>query len=139
MERRSFVKQCMVLSAIGISSGSLLSACAAFKTVPFNEQDQEINIAKADLPEIEHKIAVIYPKQLSYPVAISKTENGYQALLMSCTHQGAVLNAYGSQLICEAHGSTFTADGTVNQGPAKMNLKSFATQESSTHISILLK
>ena len=44
---------------------------------------------------------------------------------MQCTHQGAELQASGDMLQCPAHGSEFNNKGTVTNGPADTDLRTF--------------
>jgi Rieske Fe-S protein len=44
---------------------------------------------------------------------------------MKCTHQGTELQVFGDRLQCPAHGSEFTLDGNVKNGPADTALRTF--------------
>lgn len=51
------------------------------------------------------------------------------AVARQCTHQGCTLAlplAPGANLICPCHGSQFTVQGAVLQGPAPTGLRTFA-------------
>ncbi|MFI5263386.1 MAG: T9SS type A sorting domain-containing protein, partial [Candidatus Kapaibacterium sp.] len=48
----------------------------------------------------------------------------------SCTHQGFPVNpysAYSQRIVCNLHGSQYTAAGIVQQGPASRNLPNYPT------------
>ena len=63
---------------------------------------------------------------LQYPVCVFRFgDNDYSALWMSCTHQGAELQASGDYLQCTAHGSEFNNKGKVTNGPADKDLRTF--------------
>jgi|WetSurMetagenome_2_1015567.scaffolds.fasta_scaffold70828_1 cytochrome b6-f complex iron-sulfur subunit len=57
--------------------------------------------------------------------------NTFNALTSICTHQGCTINGFDSgsnQFVCPCHGSRFTVDGRVAQGPAASSLKKYQTQ-----------
>jgi Rieske Fe-S protein len=69
----------------------------------------------------------VHHDQLEYPIYLFRlSENNYSALWMKCTHQGSELQASGDHLYCPSHGSEFDKNGSVTQGPAEKNLRSFA-------------
>jgi Rieske Fe-S protein len=57
-------------------------------------------------------------------VVTQPTEGDFKAFAAVCTHQGAALDAVGSDGIeCPLHGSRFSIDdGSVTQGPATQSL-----------------
>lgn len=53
----------------------------------------------------------------------------FTALTSECTHQGCAVSGFeDNQFVCPCHGSRFTPQGTVAQGPATRPLTAFATQ-----------
>lgn len=44
------------------------------------------------------------------------------ACTSSCTHRGVTVAVKGDELVCPAHNSHFSVQGTVNSGPAKSSL-----------------
>jgi cytochrome b6-f complex iron-sulfur subunit len=48
---------------------------------------------------------------------------GFYALSGVCTHLGCLVRQEGDQLVCPCHGSRFTQDGAVLQGPAAQSLR----------------
>lgn len=54
-----------------------------------------------------------------------------------CTHAGCTLSAYSQgEYSCPCHGSTFSAQGAVQGGPARSNLQTFPAQLTSTGIQV---
>ena len=54
-----------------------------------------------------------------------------------CTHSGCPLNGYsGGQYLCNCHGSTFAANGSVINGPARSNLPTYQAQLTSTGVQV---
>lgn len=76
--------------------------------------------------------------QLKQPIAVFRTEQGYHAVLMRCTHKGLELRIVGERLECSAHGSLFDRHGAVLEGPASAPLRSFPVSESDGRVSITL-
>ena len=58
---------------------------------------------------------------------IRKSESTFIAVRTICTHKGCDVELEGDKFVCPCHGSEFTIDGTVTQGPATKNLKIFET------------
>ncbi len=55
------------------------------------------------------------------------TPSSFTAVQVACTHQGTSINfnSGANKFICPLHGSQFSTNGTVTQGPAAANLKAF--------------
>jgi cytochrome b6-f complex iron-sulfur subunit len=71
-------------------------------------------------------------------VIVAKTMTGtYIAVSQACTHQGVSVVYEGtSGFYCTAHGSSFSASGTVTGGPAGSNLKSYTTTLSGSNLRV---
>ncbi len=132
MNRRYFIARgCMACLGFTLPA-SLLQSCRSTRYVSgttgkdgvFLNQDAfkvSRNGATAYLPFV-----ILHNELLQYPIYVyrfSGTE--YTALWMSCSHQGAELQAAGDHLQCPAHGSEFDNRGNVTNGPADKNLRSF--------------
>lgn len=135
MHRNEFLKTCG-LGCLGMFGAiSLLESCAgtkyltgtlagSFLEIPANAFD----LLKKD--QLTYRpYVVVQHSALEYPICIyrqSATE--YHALLMKCTHQGTELQVFGDRLQCPAHGSEFTKNGEVQNGPAETSLRTFPVQ-----------
>jgi Rieske Fe-S protein len=55
------------------------------------------------------------------------TASSFTAVQVACTHEGTAINFNNSQtrFVCPNHGSQFTTEGTVLNGPASRNLKKY--------------
>jgi Rieske Fe-S protein len=62
--------------------------------------------------------------RLDIPAVIYQTSQGFQAFSLICTHLGCTLEEQGEGFSCPCHGSKFSADGKVIQGPAQADLDS---------------
>ncbi|MCX8156735.1 MAG: Rieske (2Fe-2S) protein [Verrucomicrobiae bacterium] len=66
--------------------------------------------------------------------------NVFHAVTSRCTHEGQPVNPYnGSFLLCPAHGSRFSASGSVLAGPAVTPLTNYTTQFQATPVPGILR
>ncbi len=142
MNRNKFVKTCGI-GCMGLFAGvSLLEGCSGIKyfSAPINGKFLEVPFTEFELSnEVGsfRKHLVVQNEKLQYPISIFRNEdNSYSALYMRCTHQGTELQVFGDRLQCPAHGSEFTKNGTVQNGPADKNLRSFPVSTESNLIRI---
>lgn len=68
-------------------------------------------------------------KKLPYDILLIKTNEGYSALYMLCTHNSVALTSNKHSIICTDHGSEFNFDGSVKKGPATTRLHKFKVTE----------
>lgn len=132
MERKKFIKTCGYGCLGMMGAAFFLEGCSGprylraevsgqFLLVPlsaFESGDKEENRYR--------KYIVAYNNRLQAPIAvfrISGTE--YEAVLMKCTHQGTDLQLFGDRFQCPAHGSEFSQNGDVRNGPAERPLSTF--------------
>lgn len=124
MERKKFIKTCSY-SCLGLMGAAFfLEGCAAPK---YLNAELENGFMLVPLSAFEFsKYVVAYNNRLQYPVSIFRiSDTDYRALLMRCTHRGTELQVYGDRLQCPAHGSEFTQNGDVQNGPAEEPLQTF--------------
>ena len=75
-----------------------------------------------DLPEGQK---TVYP---DIPAVLIRSNKGFLALSLRCTHLGCTLEEDLELFRCPCHGSIFSADGTVITGPALDNLSELLIQ-----------
>lgn len=75
--------------------------------------------------------------RLDIPAIIYKTEDGFQAYSLVCTHLGCTVEEDGEYFSCPCHGSQFDQDGKVLQGPATKRLTTLTVALSEDGILIL--
>lgn len=63
-----------------------------------------------------------------YDVFILRSDEGLAAVSGRCPHAGCGVEPAEAGFHCGCHGSEFTADGTVTQGPAQEDLTWFAVR-----------
>jgi len=56
------------------------------------------------------------------PALIIHDEAGYKALSLVCPHLGCTVNVTSDGFTCPCHGSRFTSDGSLHNGPASKPL-----------------
>lgn len=146
MDRRRFIKQsCTACLSASVLTG-LLSSCTASKYVTgrlgtdglFVSMD-EFKMGKTG-SNTYRSFIIIRNEALQYPVCVYRfSDSEYSALWMSCTHQGAELQASGDFLQCPAHGSEFNSRGLVTNGPADRNLRAFPVTAGNNELFIDLR
>jgi cytochrome b6-f complex iron-sulfur subunit len=71
---------------------------------------------------------------------IARTNEGaFQAIDAVCTHEGCTINsADGATYVCPCHGSRYNRNGQVLAGPARSNLRQYATSFADGVVTITL-
>ncbi len=138
--RREFLQ--WAFSATILSS---LGAGSALATRIFRQRDHrifgEVQIPIQDYPELQTPFGSVLLTIEGLPttdrcagqskVVITRLDNNeFAALSARCTHAGCCVSPYDVQqgfINCSCHGSRFSAEGQVLQGPASQPLKRYAT------------
>jgi cytochrome b6-f complex iron-sulfur subunit len=58
---------------------------------------------------------------------IRRSESEFIAVRTVCTHKGCDVELEGTKFVCPCHGSEYTLEGKVTEGPAEKDLKTFET------------
>lgn len=132
MDRRKFIKDSCAACLSATALTGVLMSCQATRYVSGSlgkdglTIDRDEFFLKGNSKEQYRSFLIVRNEALQYPICIYRiNENEYSALWMSCTHQGAELQASGDRLQCTAHGSEFTNKGKVSNGPADKDLRTF--------------
>jgi Rieske Fe-S protein len=146
MDRREFLKNSCTACLSATLLTSMLTSCASTKYINGAMGKDGITI---DIDEFASRqngnttyrsFIIVRNEALQYPVCVYRVdENNYSALWMSCTHQGAELQASGDRLQCPAHGSEFDNKGNVKTGPADRSLRSFPVTVTNNQLFIDLR
>lgn len=59
------------------------------------------------------------------PLIVARDDLGLYAMTAVCTHMGCTVAVEGERLSCPCHGSAFSLDGAVVEGPANEPLQHF--------------
>jgi len=143
MERKAFLKTCGFACLSTSVLAALLESCNSTKSVSGTIDQSDLVIPTSSFEsgkDTFKKYIVIHNDLLKYPICVYRfNEKQYTALLMRCTHQGAELQVFGDRLQCPAHGSEFSNKGTVENGPADSNLRTFPVTIQNDQLYISLK
>jgi nitrite reductase/ring-hydroxylating ferredoxin subunit len=117
------------MGCLGLMAGGLLlEGCASSASISAPIKGTFLEVDKLHFMDgdLFKKHLIVRNNQLQYPISLFRiNESQYQALYMKCTHQGTELQVFGDRLQCPAHGSEFTNNGAVQNGPADSSLRSF--------------
>lgn len=141
ISRRDFIKK----SAVGvIAGGAILSSLdlTALANSPaargvFKNAGDDTVVKLADnaaLTKVGGSVKINDELML-----IRKSESTFIAVKTICTHKGCDVELEGDKFVCPCHGSEFTIDGVVTQGPATKNLKIFETISDSGNGTVTIK
>lgn len=88
------------------------------------------------------EIANDFPNGISFVENLIVSKNKEQIKIFSnkCTHLGCKINKFdGENLVCSCHGSRFSQDGKVINGPAVKNLQNINYQINNSKNTILIR
>ena len=69
-------------------------------------------------------------------VRTSTAVNGFRALNLSCTHEGATVGLSGGKWVCPAHRAEFALDGKVQAAPARRDLGTVSVKATKTKVTV---
>lgn len=145
MERKDFIKTCSV-ALVGLPFASLLlTSCQSIYYASSSIDNDKIVVPLSEFEIIKknktvhREFVMVRSTTVDFPICLYKVAEGqFIASLMKCTHRGCELNVGGGIYTCPCHGSEFDTKGTVLQGPADQDLKTFKTSINNENIYILL-
>ncbi len=145
MERRVFLKKSCKICLLGTAGFAVvLEACSPKAGITLADAKSVIvkdSIATVPLSALKNNspLTILTIPKYPYEIAIEKMENNnYRTLLLMCTHYENQLIPTGNGYTCSAHGSKFTKEGKVLNGPAALPLKELKTIVSETNLFIQL-
>lgn len=143
MERRQFIKACC-LGVGGAIVASSIQSCGMNYYANYTRDNTNLVVPKSEFWEfrnekkVHRKFVLLDGGSEGFPICIQKTNNNsYVATLMKCTHRGCELNVGGGIYTCPCHGSEFSINGEVLEGPADVNLKMYQIKTDDENIYIL--
>jgi len=141
MDRRKFIKSCCITTAGITVAGTLLQSCGSIYYASVHRDADRLVVPKSEFYQLkkDKKVArpfvLIKPEGFEFPICIYKVkDNNYVASLLKCTHRGCELNVGGGIYSCPCHGSEFTVQGDVLEGPAEDKLKTFKIETDNENI-----
>ena len=146
MDRRKFIKNSCVACLSASALTGIVSSCTPSRYISGTLGKDGLFVDVNEFVETKNgrstyrSYLVVRNNALQYPVCVYRfNENEYSALWMRCTHQGTELQASGDYLQCTAHGSEFNNKGSVKNGPADQNLRSFPVTVNNNQLFIDLR
>jgi len=140
MNRNEFLQRCAALVAGAACMELTLSGCASLHFTEFAMQGGQAVVSKALFDETGFVLLDV--KSLPAPVFVRKRietdSDEYVALLMRCTHRGCTVRPAGQTLDCPCHGSRYTNEGKVIEGPADRDLRRLTTTTDEQHVQVVL-
>lgn len=126
MNRRKFLQRAGTATA-GVACVACLGSCVAGAnsvTGPAASVDFTLDLAATT----NAALLTTGGSLLTQGVLVIKSASGYVAVSSTCTHDGVRLQYRSSgDIYCSAHGSVFSLDGAVVQGPARSALAKYQT------------
>ncbi len=121
----------------------LLNACAAgVATYRGTADGSTITIPKAEAAPLLQPNGVMIVRAANFPVPIivrNLGNAGFIALSPICTHAGCEVRVMPSSFECPCHGSVYSVEGEVEDGPAPRALQRFPIEETSENFIIKVK
>jgi cytochrome b6-f complex iron-sulfur subunit len=139
MRRRDFVRRLPVVSSGLVLGASSLSvgACGGMAYLTPTGAPGRLVVRRAQL-DAEGQAFVQAPG-MGRPVYLRRSGSGeVVALLASCTHNGCQPAPVGGRLVCPCHGSEFSLEGEVLEGPADRPLTRYEVTEDGAEVVIWL-
>jgi len=62
------------------------------------------------------------------PALVVRSEDGFQAYSLACTHLGCTVEEVAEGFLCPCHGSRYDQEGTIIRGPASKPLTRLRTE-----------
>jgi nitrite reductase/ring-hydroxylating ferredoxin subunit len=117
----------MAIALTGSSAASLLESCGGVSSVYKTELKNEQLMVPVSQFKPEQKILLVRNNEMEYDIALIKNNNNYKAFYLQCTHENQPLSVNDKNIRCSSHGSIFSYDGKVLNGPADKPLQEYLT------------
>lgn len=122
--RRRFLDEVGRTSAALVCAGALPIGLGGCASVPYAPYDRTGGRLSLPLSAFEGTAGVLLDlPEVPAPVYVHRLAGAeFTAVLTRCTHQGCTAAPAGPRIVCPCHGSEYSPDGTVLQGPAERDL-----------------
>ena len=122
--------------ALGLTSGATLPACGDVAML-----EQDVVITLADYPALMNEGEAVFLENaatgFSHPIIVIN-EGGmtFRAMSAECNHLGCDVELGSGQFDCPCHGSTFSLEGALLNGPATADLLQFDAASDGENLTI---
>lgn len=137
MDRRSFVRRLPGVAGAVAAAGALASGgCGGASWLMPTNLGGRLAVPAAAVGR--EGVFVAHPSD-KRPIFVSRDEAGRaRAVHARCTHRGCQPEPVAGRLECPCHGSEFTFEGAVLEGPAREPLRRFTVSEEGGDVVIRL-
>lgn len=132
MNRKEFIKSTGKTVAGIMVGGWILQSCGTLHYASATEEKDLLIIKKSEFLNVrknrtvKRNLILVHAHKIPAPIGIHRSdENQYTAVLLQCTHRGCELNSGGNIFTCPCHGSEFSMEGEVLEGPAEEHLQTY--------------
>jgi cytochrome b6-f complex iron-sulfur subunit len=125
MERRKFFRNIAVGGSLLLTAPVLFNSCSDdLEDVKIPSGGITVDLSDSAFTALSTVGGYAYKGDI---IIIRSSETVYLALSKICTHQQntVIYNSGTNEIICNSHGSKFTTSGSLKNGPATTNLKSY--------------
>jgi cytochrome b6-f complex iron-sulfur subunit len=140
ISRRDFIKKSALTLAAGgaaISGLNLEALASSSRKGVFHKSGSDIVVKLAENPALTSVGgSLIIGEDI---ILMRVDESKFDAVSLICRHKGCTVEREGDKFVCPCHGSEYTLQGKVTQGPSKDNLKTFETMFDSKGGTITIK
>jgi len=135
MERKDFLQKFIFGSSLLFTAPVLFNACSdgtddVIDDAKDTKDDKgiKVDLSNNNFAALKTVGGFAYTGDI---IVVRSGENSYIALSKVCTHEGCTVtyNHANNQLPCPCHGSVFSSSGTVVNGPANTNLKTYSVKK----------
>lgn len=129
LARRDFLREMGRVSAGLVCAGAALPlmSCMGIAYAPATLVGGRLRVEEIAFEEEDH-VLVENPRDARPIFLRRKADGSYSAVSTRCSHRGCQVAPRGERLACPCHGSEYTLDGGLLQGPAEHPLHSFSTE-----------
>ena len=142
--RRRFICGALRGAALCAAGGSVLGgvACATVPQVDAELTSDRRLTVEADAFEEERDGLLAFHPKITNPIYVHRTPDDagytYTAVSTTCTHRGCRAEPTTDRIICPCHGSEFSHDGALLDGPAGEPLVEFPIERTGDYLVIRL-
>jgi cytochrome b6-f complex iron-sulfur subunit len=117
LSRRDFLK---LTRNVMLTASGLLGLGGLFKYLDYESQPSAP--AEFDLGPAENYAPGSRTVLPQVPAVLIRTETGFTAISLVCTHLGCTVESKADGFTCPCHGSRYDSNGKVTRGPASKSL-----------------
>ncbi len=146
MERRDFLKNCVLACGAGAVLSVALAGCKSIYEATSTLDNNRLKLKRTEFTDTEGQqrtFVLLRSEKLEFPIALYKKSHPeladvFTALSTKCTHSGCEVKPNNVSLVCPCHGSEFSNKGAVMNPPAERDLKQYTVTTDNENIFVQL-